>query len=255
MRIAAVVTDLDETLLDRGGVFGPEARAAVADLRRQGIPVIPVTSKTEVELRDFLTRYDVGGIGSFENGAGVIDPAGREIASTAVGVESLSETLDQLSNLSGVAANPILRMAHDELEAITGISKLQIPAMLARRWGLPFLAPPGSGSELRRAAHEFPTVRLTRGGVFWHLSGAHGKEDALRLLLRRGAISRPLVGLGDAPNDAGFLALCDVAILIPGVHGDVNAELSAAVPAACAAASPSGRGWAEVIRRLVGSGS
>ena len=76
MRLAAVLTDLDGTLLDHGGILGPEARGAIEGLRRRGLPVVPLTSKTEVELRDLLAELDFGMIGGFENGAGIVGPAG-----------------------------------------------------------------------------------------------------------------------------------------------------------------------------------
>ena len=126
--------------------------------------------------------------------------------------------------------------------------------MLARRFGVPFLAPEGAGPALEAAVRGLPGVRLTRGGLFWHLSGSHGKEDALDLLLRKGLVSRPLAGFGDAPNDAGFLALCDVAILVPGPSGEVDAELAAAVPAGRAAPFPGGRGWAAAVNELLKEG-
>lgn len=247
-----MLTDLDGTLLDHGGILVAEARAALDALRRSGVPVIPLTSKTEVELRRFLSENELGGIGSFGNGAGVIDPRGDEVVMAARPAEVLFERLAHLSTLSGVPLTPISHLSPEELTKITGLSEARLPAMLARRWGLPFLAPAEAGPELVRAAGRMSGIRLTRGGIFWHLSGDHGKEDALHLLFRRKAISRPIAGLGDAPNDAGFLALCDVSFLIPGEQGEVNAELSAAVPAGRRVTSPGGRGWAEAVHYLLG---
>ncbi len=62
MRIGSVLTDLDGTLLEHGGVLGDEARAAIARLRGLGVPVVPLTSKTEVELR-MSQLYLSNGIG------------------------------------------------------------------------------------------------------------------------------------------------------------------------------------------------
>ena len=41
MRIGCVLTDLDGTLLEHGGVLGAEARAAISRLRGLGVPVVP----------------------------------------------------------------------------------------------------------------------------------------------------------------------------------------------------------------------
>ena len=247
MRPAAVLTDLDGTLLDHGGVLGEAARAAICELRQRGIPVVPLTSKTEVELRDLLVKLDAGGIGSFENGAGVVGPGGVVVSEKAVPVAALTARLGELAQLTGLPLTPAVALPTAEVCRITGFSEDRIPAMLARGFGLPFLAPEGAAEVLGRIARRLPATRLTRGGQFWHLSGDHGKEDAVELLLRTGLVSRPLAGLGDAPNDAGFLALCDVAVLVPRASGDADPVLLAAVPARRVAPFPAGRGWAAAV--------
>lgn len=251
MRPAAVLTDLDGTLLDRGGVLGPEARAAIRDLGRRRIPVVPLTSKTEVELRELLAELDSGGIGSFENGAGVVGPAAVAVSERVVPLGELEMRLDELARLAGLELRSVLALGTAEIRRITGLPERRVPAMLARRFSLPFLAPDGAAGALAQAVARMPGTRLTRGGLFWHLSGDHGKEDALDLLLRGGFVARPLAGFGDAPNDAAFLARCDVAVLVPGPSGTVDPALAAAVPSSRVAPLPSGRGWAESARALL----
>jgi mannosyl-3-phosphoglycerate phosphatase family protein len=251
MRVAAVLTDLDGTLLDHGGVLGEAARGAVGELRRRGIPVVPLTSKTEVELRDLLHQFDFGGLGGFENGAGIVSPGGVAVSEKAVGVDRLGHRLAELSSLCGSELTPVSELSVAQIRRLTGLPGAKVPAMLARRFGLPFLAPEGAECGLAAAAARMPGVRLTRGGLFWHLSGPHGKEDALELLLGAGLVSRPFAGFGDAPNDAGFLARCDVAILVPRATGGVEAGLAAAVPGGREAPFPAGRGWAATVREIL----
>jgi mannosyl-3-phosphoglycerate phosphatase len=251
MKIAAVLTDLDGTLLEHGGVLGEEARAAIGELRRRRIPVVPLTSKTEVELRRLLEELDSGGIGSFENGAGVVGPDGVAVSEKAVPVAELFARLGELARLTDLRLTPAAGLPTTEICRITGLPQERVPAMLARGFGLPFLAPEGAAESLARFAKRLPATRLTRGGQFWHLSGDHGKEDAVELLLRAARVSRPLVGFGDAPNDAGFLALCDVAVLIPRASGEVDPDLFAAIPAGRIAPFPAGRGWAAAVADLL----
>lgn len=251
MRPAAVLTDLDGTLLDHGGVLGEAARAAIGELRRRGVPVVPLTSKTVAELREHLVDLDSGGLGSFENGAGVVGPGGVHVSDKAVPVAGLTARLTELSRLTGLPLTPAAALPTAELCRITGLAGARIPAMLARGFGLPFLAPADAASALQHFATRLQATRLTRGGQFWHLSGDHGKEDAVDLLLRAGLVSRPFVGLGDAPNDAGFLARCDVAVLVPRGSGEVDPVLIAAVPEARLAPFPAGRGWAAAVADLL----
>ena len=247
----AVLTDLDGTLLDRGGVLGEEARAAVARLRGRGIPVVPLTSKTEIELRGFLAEHDLGGLGSFENGAGVVAPGGTLLSEKAVPIAELSAWLIEVARLSGLALVPAAALSAAEIRRVTGLPDEKVAGMLARGFDLPFLAPEAADGVLDRAAAAKPGFRLARGGQFWHLSGDHGKEDAVDLLLRGGLVSRPLVGLGDASNDAGFLALCDAAVIVPRGPGGADPALAAALPAARVAPFPEGRGWAAAVAALL----
>ncbi|MBK9088530.1 MAG: HAD hydrolase family protein [Holophagales bacterium] len=251
MRPAAVLTDLDGTLLEHGGVLGEPVRLAIANLHDHGIPVVPLTSKTEVELRDVLRELDAGGIGSFENGAGVVGPGGIVVSEKAIPVAELSARLGELARVTGFRLTPASELPTAEICRITGLPEERVPAMLARGFGLPFLAPEGAAEVLGRSAKQLPATRLTRGGQFWHLSGNHGKEDAVELLCRNGLVSRPLVGFGDAPNDAGFLALCDVAVLVPRASGEVDPDLFAAIPAGRIAPFPAGRGWAAAVSDLL----
>ena len=118
-----------------------------------------------------VVELDAGGIGSFENGAGVVGPSGMVVSEKAI---------------------PVAELPTAETCRITGLSEEQAPAMLARGFGLPFLAPEGAAEVLWRFATQLPATRLTRGGQFWHLSGDHGKEDAIELLCRNGLVSRPM---------------------------------------------------------------
>ncbi|MHB1048145.1 MAG: HAD hydrolase family protein [Thermoanaerobaculia bacterium] len=251
MKPAAVLTDLDGTLLEHGGVLGAEARAAIARLRGLGVPVVPLTSKTEAELRALLADLDSGGVGSFENGAGIVSPSGVTASKKALPLAGLADRLAALARLSATPLTPVFDLSVAEIRRITGLAEERVPAMLERRFGLPFLAPDGAGPALEEAARAIPGVRLTRGGQFWHLSGDHGKEDALDLLVATGAAARPFAGFGDAPNDAGFLARCDVAILLPRATGGVDPALAAAVPGARVAPFPTGRGWAAALDELL----
>jgi len=251
VRIGSVLTDLDGTLLEHGGVLEAEARAAIARLRGLGVPVVPLTSKTEAELRSLLAELDSGGVGSFENGAGIVTPSGAVVSEKAVPAARLADRLDELARIARVVLTPASALPVAEIRRITGLAEEKVPAMRARGFGLPFLAPEGAGPALEAAARGLSGVRLTRGGQFWHLSGEHGKEDALDLLVATGAAARPFAGFGDAPNDAGFLARCDAAVLLPRAAGGVDPALAAAVPGARVAPSPTGRGWAAALDRLL----
>ena len=65
-----VVTDLDGTLLDHEYNLDP-AREILNYLKGNGIPIIPCTSKTAAEVRDFREKVNLNDPYIVENGAAV----------------------------------------------------------------------------------------------------------------------------------------------------------------------------------------
>lgn len=245
-----VATDLDATLLDDGGVLGAEAREALAALRERGIPVIPLTSKTEEELAGFLAEMGCGSYGAFENGAGITGPDGTEIASNALPMAELMRILRKTADRTALSLRPIQELDDGELKERTGLEGDEARRARAHAFDLPFLAPPGSGEALAASLADTPRVALVKGGTFWHLSGRHDKGTALERLLEKYGLEGPLLGLGDAPNDAPFLARCDRAALVPASSG-VSSALRERFPRAFVASRPGGAGWREAVFTLL----
>jgi len=250
LEVSIVFTDLDRTLLEPDGRLDQEAAGAVARLRALRVPVVPLTSKTELELREWLYLLDAGGVGVFENGAGLLTPGGVEMPPGAVPLARLAEIFEALRQLIGPDLVPLGDLTDEELTQRTGLSGESLRQARARAWDFPFLAPDEAGTAVTTAVGDIPGVRLLKGGSFWHLCGRHDKGDSVPLVAALFARPGRTVGLGDAPNDAGFLGLVDVPVLIPGPVG-VEARLGGAFPKARIAPRPYGRGWAAAVHAIL----
>src|SRR5512143_4147325 len=112
---AAILTDLDGTLLEAGGSLSSAARRAVDALTSAGVPTIPLTSKTAPELSAFLAVLAAGGIGAYENGAGVLTPWGDRALPWALSLPRLRGALARLRSVTGLALVAIDELALDEL--------------------------------------------------------------------------------------------------------------------------------------------
>lgn len=250
MTSATVFTDLDGTLLDPGGVLGDAARMALGCLATAGVPVIPLTSKTCDELTAFLADAIPGGAGAVENGAALLLAGGEVVPlPEARDAAELEAALEAIAREAGVAATPLSGLDDEDVRRRTGLAADRIAAARARRWSVPFVAdeaalPALEGSARRRG------LALTRGGTFFHLSGRHDKSGALAALSARRALSRPWIGLGDAPNDAAFLAACDVAVAMPPADGSAS-PLEALVFGVRRSLRSGGVGWAEAVARAL----
>jgi mannosyl-3-phosphoglycerate phosphatase len=250
MKISVILTDLDGTLLSCEGRLEPKARQTLAVLSVIGVPVVPLTSKTETELRAWLSELDGCGVGAFENGAGLVTPVGTEVFPEAVPVSELREAFECARQRLRLPASTLDELPDTTLTAITGLAAEALGRARQRRFDLAFLAPSDAADRIREELSDLPRIRLTAGGSFWHLHGRHDKADAARRVLALVRSPGRSVGLGDAPNDAGFLALVDVPVLVPGPFG-VDSRLARALPGARHAPAAGGEGWSAAVQALL----
>lgn len=252
MRVRAVLTDLDGTLLEPDGRLGAEARVALVRLAAAGVPVLPVTSKTAAEVAWLLVQLGLAGPAGFENGAGVLggDGAAR-LSHAALPVEALRRVADHLRSATGAPARTIEELDDAELEAITGLTGAELERARRRQATLPLVVD-GRWDEAMRAVAP-PDVMLVRGNRFLHLQGRHAKADVVPALLAAVPGEGAVVACGDAPNDVELLGTGDVAVIVPSARG-AHPVLRAALPGAHVAPAPHGRGWALAVLALLDEG-
>ncbi|MBL8114029.1 MAG: HAD hydrolase family protein [Acidobacteria bacterium] len=252
MAARLVLTDLDHTLLEADGSLSPEARAALDVLAARGIPLVPLTSKTESELRAFLESLGLA-YGVFENGAGLITPEGLEISPAAVPAASLGTALASAASDARVRVKTLGAHTDAELTALTGLTGGDLERARERRFGVPFLVEEGDADALL-AVLSSRGVRTTRGGRFFHVSGNHDKGDFVPSLGARflGSKGGEIAGFGDAPNDAAFLLRVDRPVIVPRANGP-DPELLDLLRTSdvFVAPWPAGRGFAAALAELL----
>jgi mannosyl-3-phosphoglycerate phosphatase len=252
VRIRAILTDLDGTLLEPDGSACNEVRSLLADLDQQGVPVCPLTSKTAGELRAILRDLALRAPASFENGAGVLRADGTvELQPAAVLVADLVTVADRLRATTGAPLRTILDLSDRELTALTALQGTALAAARQREATLPLVVEAAWDGVIRAALADLPALRVVRGNRFLHLQGNHDKAGVVsRLIELLPEGSGALVACGDSPNDAGLLAQATVAVIVPGSRGP-HPELVRLFPTARVAPRPYGRGWAAAIRDVL----
>jgi mannosyl-3-phosphoglycerate phosphatase len=265
-RALVIVSDLDGTLLDHDTYSSEAAQPALDRLRVLGIPLVFCTSKTRAEIEPL--REALGNTHPFivENGGGVfvprgyfpfeIDGAEHRGAFDAVVLgdryEELVRALRRASDSSGVPVRGFYDMSDDEVATETGLTASGARAERRREFDEPFviLAPDRERELVDAIVRE--GKRWTRGGRFHHVVGGSDKARATAVLLalyrRRDSAIRSL-GLGDAPNDAAFLNVVDVPILIRSPRID---RLHALVPHGIVTAVDGPAGWNGAILTILG---
>ena len=251
MRLRAVLTDLDGTLLELDGSLCPEGAQALRALRERGVAVLPVTSKTAAEVRHLLDRLDLRGPGGFENGAGVIDRDGvTTMTAAAVPVEELRAVAYTLRRETAAPLRTLEELSDLELSSLVGMWGDDLARVRQRQATLPLVVDEHWDDALRGAAPS--RVQLVRGNRFLHLQGRHAKADVAGELLAEAPGEGVVVACGDSPNDLELLRAGDLVVVVPSVEG-VHPALRAALPDALIAPAPHGRGWAMVVHQLLGA--
>jgi mannosyl-3-phosphoglycerate phosphatase len=243
-----IFTDLDGTLLDQEDYSYKPALPMLEKLKQQKIPVVPVTSKTRVEVEDL--RQVVGLTDPFivENGSAVFLPSetnetdrpflantepwgdyhllrlGCTYAEARTGLQAVSQQLGE--SLRGFGD-----LTAAEVQDLTGLPLDAVQRAQTREFTEPFVTPKSSSENLEAIAHSFG-FRVLVGDRFSHLIGGNaGKGAAVKKLQQyyqqcaqqtaaADSVEKMItVGLGNSPNDLEMLEAVDIPIVIPARKG------------------------------------
>jgi mannosyl-3-phosphoglycerate phosphatase len=234
MKVTLIIfTDLDGTLLDHDTYSYSAAGEALRRIRKQGIPLVLVTSKTREETEVLRRRLGNGHPFVVENGAAVCVPRdyfpssipGSEergeyqVISLGSPIGEVRMALKRMTTSTGLPLLGMSDMSPAEVRRLTGLGRIGAGRARRREYTEPFVVTGGKNVSRRRLeeAAEQEGMSLTRGGRFWHLFKGGDKGNAVRKLttLYRKAHGRVrTVGLGDSPNDLPMLLEVDIPRLV-----------------------------------------
>ena len=261
-----IFTDLDGTLLDHNTYSWDAARPALDRLRQQGVPWILVTSKTRAEV-EFLRR----GLNHehpfiVENGGGAFVPVGYfpfdtsggkrrdsyEVIEWGMPYAQLVAYLHKASQASHCRVCGFHGMTPEEVARLCNLPVEQAVLAKQREYDEPFVVLDPDRADALANAIEDLGCRSTRGGRFWHILGASDKALAVQAfseLFENSNSQVRTIGLGDGLNDASFLNLVAVPVLIRSTQ---VAELKLRVPRGVITGRPGPEGWNEAVMALIG---
>ncbi|HEY7599250.1 MAG TPA: HAD-IIB family hydrolase [Candidatus Limnocylindrales bacterium] len=256
-----VVSDLDGTLLDeRTYDFGP-ARPALAALARHGALLVLASSKTRAEMQPLSASLGLRSPLIVENGGAILLPregGGYDAVARGVARAALVQALEEVGRETGAPLRGFSSFSAEVLRRLAGLpSEAAARRALERDFDEPFVLEDEAQAAAVAAAAERRGLLVTRGGRFFHLSGATDKGQALRellALLARQGRSFTTVGLGDAANDLPLLCAVDRPIVVPRHSGSPDPELAAALPGAELAPAPGPGGWNAAVLTVLKGG-
>jgi len=263
-----VFTDLDGTLLDARTYSWRPAEAALEQLARLGVPVIFTSSKTRVEIEEWRRRLGNREVFVSENGGGVYFPEG-----CAARAPAHAEAWDGYRRIALGTPYPAVRtalvemrrettlrllgfgdMTAEEIERCTDLGREDVERAQQREFDEPFLwdamDDPVDESRVREAA-QARGLRVSRGGRFFHLHGAHDKGACVRVVAAAYGGAQT-IGLGDSLNDLDLLSAVDRAAVVARPDGSHERAMRRALPRAHFARGVGPVGFAEVIELWFG---
>jgi mannosyl-3-phosphoglycerate phosphatase len=159
--------------------------------------------------------------------------------------------LAEAAREAGAAIRGWSEMTAEEIGERTGLGADHARMAMRREYSEPFVLHSASREDALRQSMLARGLRLTRGGRFHHALAHEGKHAGVRALVddlrrRHGRVFS--IGLGDAPNDAGFLQVVDRPVIIRSRN---TAEVLKKVPWALVSEEEGPRGWSATVLSLL----
>jgi mannosyl-3-phosphoglycerate phosphatase len=261
------ITDLDGTLLDQWTYSYESSLPALEKLREREIPLVLCSSKTAAEMIRLWSELGLEDPFICENGGAVYLPqdyfhfpiAGTkpkrtfEVIEFGTDVYRLRRALRQVSRGRHVTVRSFGNMTFHEIVTRTGLTMDQAIYARQREYDEPFLVESGDETQLLAALRE-RGLTVVKGDRFYHLTGGHGKGEAVRKLLelfRREKGAPISIALGNSANDLGMLRETDRAVLVRNPDGTWDTEVSRQLPHAHRTDGIGPQGWREAIEAIL----
>jgi mannosyl-3-phosphoglycerate phosphatase len=270
MDMQIVFTDLDGTLLDHETYSWEAARPAIEHLKLCEVPWVLVTSKTRAEVEWWRKQMDNRHPFVVENGAAAFVPRGYfpfqvsgaeqrdsyevlDWGMKGVKYDDLVSRLNEASRRSRCRVQGFYEMTAAEVSFTCSLPLEQAALAKLREYDEPFRV-----LDLNRVGQllhniEKQGLRWTKGGRFWHVTSENDKAravTALQQLFERANGPMETIGLGDAANDAPFLKVVNVPVL---VRSPGSTKLKASVPQGILTDQLGPAGWNETLLKMIPS--
>lgn len=240
-----VVTDLDGTLLDHFTYFWEDAQPALNLLFLHNIPIIPCTSKTKDESIYYRGQIGLEHPFIIENGAAIYSPMGYfetpiseksdgayELIEFGIPYAVLREFLHRCKKELGVKLSGFGDLDSEKIQELTGLNYHLAELARRRNYNEPFYFLDEQSelklNEIKKLASE-QGLKLTKGGRFYHVSGAHDKGVSVKTLIDyfRKSYSEKIIsiGIGDSLNDLSMLKNVTIPCLVKNGKGNYNQDV------------------------------
>jgi mannosyl-3-phosphoglycerate phosphatase len=260
-----IFSDLDGSLLDHEDYSYEAARPALELIQRKGLPLVPVTSKTRVEVEKLQRDMGIDMPFVVENGGAIFFPPDFPGSSLPDSVpvdryravvlgKRYPEIRDFLGGLpEHLGIFGFGDMTDQEVAALTDLPLGVARLARMREFTEPFVIEQQESLEELRVLASRAGMRITTGGRLHHLMGegqdkGRAVERVIRSFRELSDETMVSIGLGDGPNDVPMLQRVDFAVLIPNLRGrPVRLQREGLIRARF----PGSRGWNQAVLEIL----
>jgi mannosyl-3-phosphoglycerate phosphatase len=261
-----IFTDLDGTLLDHNTYSFESALPALRSLKEKNIPLIICTSKTRAEIEKLRLELHNDHPFISENGGAIFIPKGyfphkfcfkREknnylVIELGTPYVQLREFLDRIRTSLQLELKGFGDLSFEEVARLCGFSQEDANLAKKREYDEPFLLDEERAIKKIQEVASLFSLKVTRGGRFFHLTGENDKGEALRLLTdvyREKTEHIKTIALGDSLNDLPMLQAADHPVLVQKPDGSYDPEVK--LPNLNLAPGIGPTGWSEAVFELL----
>ncbi len=254
-----VFSDLDGTLLEERSYSFFYAKPALRLLKKLGVPVVLVTSKTMGEVLHWQKKLGIDGPFICENGAAIFIPKdyfhfkipmakeenGWLIIWLSEGISSIKKFVEKMRK-DGFEIEALTEMTVNRAAKLTGLSVSLAREAKKRDFDECILLHRGNIADFKIRAGK-SGISVVEGGGFYHLCAGHDKGKAVKILLeffekKFGAVES--TGIGDSENDFPMLDAVDFGYLVRKADGSYASKKFEKANA------KNSKGWAEIISSI-----
>jgi mannosyl-3-phosphoglycerate phosphatase len=266
-----IFTRVEGTLVDpRTGSFDA-AQEALAELSRQGIPLVLLTSRTRAEIEPLRRKLEHNHPFITESGGGIFFPdgyfhlripearrSGRYFC-VALGrsYPEVSVALDEIAGECRVGVTGFHHMSSREVAQNLGLRPRDSELARTREFDEPFFFTSADDQGTARFVTEARRRGCTarRGNVFWHLSCGSDEAQAVRMLIKlfRMATRARLrtVGVSATTEDCSWLSAVHSAVLLSLPSGIPEHPSANRFARKVENNTPGPAGWNELILHII----
>lgn len=172
----------------------------------------------------------------------------------------LLEGVSEVRRETGVAIRGFSDFTPEDLAGLCGLSPQQARRAKRRGYDEPVLITPDDAPTVSavEAVLTRRGLRLTRGGLFYHVTGPADKGTAVNAVTRMMETEYGRVctaAIGDSANDLPMLAAVDAAYIVQKPDGSYDRDLTGALKHVHAIPAIGPYGWARAVALLLSQGT